>query len=533
MDYIQNLHSDKFDQFNDQDLDLIDGGDSISKNSSNHSVPDSNNENGSIILDNIDDDLNDFDYNYIEPQQPIFNQKPIFTNEIEKYKLSNQVLTKSNFDLRNENKILEVEIGNYESQSGNLNKNTNSIFSQYDTSLQKFILSCKQSLKDSINDNLNMMDTITNLQLENQKLIKDNMNLINNYNNIVIESENLNRKNAEIQIFNERNENNLNNLEKIKSDLDNEIQQLKIQLGNLESQENDLILLNEANEKRRNDNDDLINRLKKTIDKLNEENSSMALKVNEEQNKMQQSNNNIYYKDNQIEQLKQIIQKINFDKEKIKEINENIKQEIDNKYDIKKNLLLKEKELSNDLQIIQEENETAKHYLKEKDNKINLLKDAIDKVAKSFDEHKYINPDLNIDELLKEDKEEYEEDKNEEKELELEIKKALEENIKKDNEINEITKMYEDIIKQKDEKIDYLQIQLGEPKENNTQPIMEGIDNEEEYNELNNDYNMNMNMNENMENMGNIGIRNEDSLNEQNLMGNTKHDDIEGLDDLD
>ena len=50
--------------------------------------------------------------------------------------------------------------------------------------------------------------------------------------------------------------------------------------------------------------------------------------------------------------------------------------------------------------------------------------------------------------------------------------------------------MYEDIIKQKDEKIDYLQIQLGEPKENNTQPIMEGIDNEEEYNELNNDYNI-------------------------------------------
>ena len=375
-----------------------------------------------------------------------------------------------------------------------------------------------------------MMDTITNLQLENQKLLKDNMNLINNYNNIVLESENLNRKNAEIQIFNERNEKNLNNLEKIKSDLDTEIEQLRIQLGNLESQENDLILLNEANEKRRNDNDDLINRLKKTIDKLNEENSSMALKVNEEQNKMQQSNNNIYYKDNQIEQLKQIIQKINFDKEKIKDINENIKQEIDNKYDIKKNLLLKEKELSNELQLIQEENETAKHYLKEKDNKINLLKEAIDKVAKSFDDHKFIISDINIEELLKEEKEEYEEDKNEEKELELEIKMALEENIKKDNEINEITKMYEDIIKKKKKKIDYLQVQLGEPREINTQPIMEGMDNEEEYNELNNDYNMNMN--ENMENMGNIGIRNEEGLNDENLIEDNKHDDIYGLDDL-
>ena len=523
MDYIQNLHSEDFDQFNNQNLDLIDGGDSISKNSSNHSVPDSNNDNGSIILDNIDDDLKDFDYNYIEPQQPIFNQNQIFLNEIEKYKLSNQVLTRSNLDLRNENKILEVEIGNYESQSNNLNKNNNSIFSQYDTSLQKFIISCKKSLKDSINDNLNKMDTIMNLQLENQNLLKDNINLINNYNNKVIESENLNRKNAEIQIFNERNEKNLYNLEKIKSDLDNELAQLKIQLGNLESEENNLTLLNEANEKRRNDNEDLINRLKKTIDKLNEENSSMSIKVNEEHNKMQQANNNIYYKDNQIEQLKQIIQRINLDKEKIKEINENIKQEIDNKYDIKKNLLLKEKELTNELQVNQEENEMARQYLKEKDNKINSLKEAIDKVAKAFDDQK--NIDINIEEILKEEKEDDEEEKAEEKELELEIKMAHEENIRKDNEINEITKMYEDIIKQKDEMIDNLQVQLGEPREINTQPIMEGMDNEEEYNELNNDYNLN-------ENMGNMGMRNDIELSEQNLIQNNKTDDIEGLDDL-
>ena len=521
MDYIQNLHSEQNDQFNNQDLNLIDGGDSISKNSSNHSVPDSNNDNGSIILDNIDDDLKDFDY--IEQQKPLFNQNQIFINEIEKYKLSNQVLTRSNLDLRNENKILEVEIGNYESLSSNLNKNNNSIFSQYDTSLQKFIISCKKSLKDSINDNLNIMDTITNLQLENQNLLKDNINLINNYNNKVIESENLNRKNAEIQIFNERNETHLNNLEKIKSDLDNEFAQLKIQLGNLQSEENNLILLNEANEKRRNDNDDLINRLKKTIDKLNEENSSIASKVNEEHNKMQQGNNNIYYKDNQIEQLKQIIQRINIDKEIIKEINENIKQEIDNKYDIKKNLLLKEKELTNELQINQEENETAKQYLKEKDNKINLLKEAIDKVTKSFDDQK--NIDINIEELLKEEKEDYEEEKTEDKELELEIKMALEENIRKDNEINEITKMYEDIIKQKDEMIDNLHVQLGEPREINTQPIMEGMDNEEEYTEFNNDYNMN-------ENKGNIEMRNDNEVSEQNLIQNNKIDDIEGLDDL-
>ena len=102
---------------------------------------------------------------------------------------------------------------------------------------------------------------------------------------------------------------------------------------------------------------------------------------------------------------------------------------------------------------------------------------------------------------------------------------ALEENIKKDNEINEITKMYEDIIKQKDEMIDNLQVQLGEPREINTQPIMEGMDNEEEYTEFNNDYNMN-------ENKGNIEMRNDNEVSEQNLIQNNKIDDIEGLDDL-
>ena len=54
---------------------------------------------------------------------------------------------------------------------------------------------------------------------------------------------------------------------------------------------------------------------------------------------------------------------------------------------------------------------------------------------------------------------------------------------------------------------------------------MEGMDNEEEYNELNNDYNLN-------ENMGNMGMRNDIELSEQNLIQNNKTDDIEGLDDL-
>ena len=46
--------------------------------------------------------------------------------------------------------------------------------------------------------------------------------------------------------------------------------------------------------------------------------------------------------------------------------------------------------------------------------------------------------------------------------MDLEIKKALEDNIKKDNEINELTKKFEDLIQKKDDEIAKLQIQIGE-----------------------------------------------------------------------
>ena len=59
--------------------------------------------------------------------------------------------------------------------------------------------------------------------------------------------------------------------------------------------------------------------------------------------------------------------------------------------------------------------------------------------------------------------------------MDLEIKKALEDNIKKDNEINELTKQFEDLIQKKDDEINKLQIQIGENPLNN-QETVEGLE---------------------------------------------------------
>ena len=137
---------------------------------------------------------------------------------------------------------------------------------------------------------------------------------------------------------------------------------------------------------------------------------------------------------------------------------------------------MKEKEFGNHLQKILEENEQLKKILEEKENQIKDLKVNIEKVTNALKKGEDIS-NLNINNLLEEDEEEILKRENNDKEMDLEIKKALEDNIKKDNEINELTKKFEDLIQKKDEEISKLQIQLGEnPLNNNEVEGLESID---------------------------------------------------------
>ena len=75
----------------------------------------------------------------------------------------------SNEDIKNENRILEVEISNYKSQEKN---KKNKISSNFNENLLNFINSLKQALKYSTKKNTEIVDKI----FEFQKNIKDIIN---------------------------------------------------------------------------------------------------------------------------------------------------------------------------------------------------------------------------------------------------------------------------------------------------------------------------------------------------------------------
>ena len=473
---------------------------SISKNSSNHSV---HNDEDLFDLDDLSDEINMSEenlknINYNENIQSNINniqnlkKKSINKNinndiiinnknydeitmekEIEKITLTNNILKQSNNDLRNENNILELEIRNYESQTKNL-LTANSIFSKFDKNLQTFITNIKANLKETTEQNLKTLDSIILLGEKIKKYKKENQDLYSKYGERLLEIEKSSRINAEIEIFNQQNEKNIISLKENYKELNENYEELKLELDNLLSQEKDLNLLIESCKIRKEDNEELINRLKLTITKLKGEKDDINNKANKNNIQIFTEENNLFSKESQIKQLNDIISKITNDKIRITQINEDMKQQIDNKYENKKDLLLKEKEFSQNLQNVIEKNEELKRILEDKENQIKELKIKNEKVSNTLKKGEEID-DSEINDLIEDDEEEIIKKENKEKEMDLEIKKALEDNIKKDNEINELTKQFEDLIQKKDDEINKLQIQIGENPLNN-QETVEGLE---------------------------------------------------------
>ena len=385
-----------------------------------------------------------------------------------------------------------------------------------------------------IDKNLELMDSITSIEEQSNKIKKENQDLFSKYGDQIISIENSSRKNAEIEISNLQNEKNIIIYQDNYNELNDYLEKLKLQLDNLKSKENDLNLLKDSCEQRRNDNNDLIKRLKNTINSLNGVNESNSIKVKDNL-QFDTDDNNLFSKDSQIKKLNDIILKITEDQKKISEINEKMKMQIDNKFDDKKDLLIKEKELGNELQKLIEENNELKEIIIEKESKIKELKENTEKIEESLKkgETNISNLNINIDEILKEEENDILNTETNENELDIEIKNALEENIKKNNEIDEITKQYEELIQNKDNQISKMQIQLGENPISSPQ-MVEGLEDIDLHNNLdfnNNNYDLNNNnINNNNYDLNNI-YNDEHKINE-NLNDNIEegHLNIEGLD---
>ena len=103
-------------------------------------------------------------------------EKFISEDEVTRLKISNDILLKTNLDLKNKNNILESEIEHYKN-----NPVYKDPFTQYDSNLNKYIEELKNALDNSQMSNNELREIIAKLQKSNEDLSEANMELIRNY----------------------------------------------------------------------------------------------------------------------------------------------------------------------------------------------------------------------------------------------------------------------------------------------------------------------------------------------------------------
>ena len=364
--------------------------------------------------------------------------------EINYIKSENKNMKKESNFLINENDYLSWKVNLYKNRIKNNALKNPKYINYYEEKLMKFINSIKFSFHNFVSNNLDLSKLII-------KKLKENKKLKNNINKII---ENEKRKNM-MKEMKENIKNNseiYNNLKRKNKALNLELEKCKINLEELKSKGEILSSRFESKLKCTEDKIDLIRKLKFTISKLNKsEEITNKNKILQAKNLKLNINNNIRFYLSEINQLNLIYKSLLNQKNIL--IEENKKLILDNKntnINFDKNKL---KELKEQISELKNVNKDKKLLVNKKEKQIIILKDVINKISDALQQKNMKDEifKLDIDKLIKDDYEDKEYQnlliknklKNSEKKL----------NYYKNNEniqsINEI-KIYENIIKKKD-----------------------------------------------------------------------------------
>ena len=396
-------------------------------------------DDSSVNLDEITTELQNYYKEQVEDNSR--TEAHLIKSEINKLKLSNQVLTRSNLDLKNGNKILELEINSYKMGGKISRKEIPS--TEYDTNLEKFIQNSKSTLLETINQNMNIIDEINLLQKNCQQINIQNINLLNEYNEKIKAIKLRHRKNAENEITYQQNEKASEELERNNEILKGELEKRKIELSELLSKEENLNIINETNSKAKNDNDELLFQLKATIEKLTANNENNNSNLSKGQNEINNLSIILISRKKEIIEMIDMINRLNNELSLIQREGTEISQRVESKEEIELQLKQKEEEVQKKYEVAYIDNENAKKEIAEKDSFIEVLKENISKTVNI--EENYPQEDI--------------------QDIEQDIMKALKENEMKKKELASTIKMYEDIIKRKDSFIKDLLEEKSDKKE--------------------------------------------------------------------
>ena len=452
---------------------------------------------------------NKYTSNYLKDNQININR-----DAKEKIKILNQKLTNSNSHLVIENKSIESELFRYKIREKDIERenqiqNQKLPFNSFDISLKKFINNLKSSLQKNINNNLTLAKQIFNEQNEFQLCYKNNINQVNIYERLIKKVNDENKRVANIQKYNIENSRRYNNLLEEKDILNNRLEKMKINIYDLKSKGKILSLKKESNLKSKNDTEELILKLYKTIQNMNNEISNKRNSKNKNVMYNNNVNNNSFsLLDEKINQLYNVLRRIVKEKNMINSENAKIMEKISNIE--KRNINLRKEgsklnELNNDINNLKLQKMNMNKDIQEKEDEIKMLKDTIDKLSNGIKID--INNIKNIcdDLLVKGESEKIKKESQlENDKLDKEINEAINLNSVKNNEIKSASKEYDQIIKEKEQEIIFLENKLKQKEQKETlQDLDEKITQPMYYNP-----NQNTNGNENENDFDNNNFEN-------------------------
>ena len=305
----------------------------------------------------------------------------------------NKNLKKEGDFLVNENALLSSRLKECKSKiqkTKSFNKCTN--INYFDENLKKFINSLKSSLNYNLNNNLDIAKLII-------KTLKEIKSLKKNFDFKLKRERNKNLISKKI----EENNKKYNKLKKENYKLINELEMLKINMTRLKSTEKLLSLKYESELKSKQDKIDLITKLKFTMIKLNKSqqglNKNRLVAENLKLNNINKSNKNI----SELNQLNLIFNFLTNQKNILININKKLKLDNDKTaINFDKNKI---KELRENLDILSKNNLETKLKLEKKEKQIIILKDVINRYTKALNQGNMKDEifKLNLDKLTKED----------------------------------------------------------------------------------------------------------------------------------
>lgn len=357
----------------------------------------------------------------------------LLTTQCEVIKISNQVLNKSNLDLKNLNHVYEIELNSYK------NKSSAMPFSQYDNNVNVFIDTLKTSLNTSQMSNRELNDIFILLREENVRLSTNNQKITDQMSKFQKENDETYDKNKDISTIN-------SNLIRQCSEIDNEnkmiikeIEEYKEKINDQQSKNSNLNKVNESYATLQYNNEEILNQLKSTIDGLKKKSEESSKEKDDNVKQLLFINNELRSREEDIKELKEKLHKVQERQNDLKGLDRSYYDKVSAKNSEIFNYNMTLKNVQNDIEKMKSNNKVLFQIIEDREKTILNLDESL----------KFLNTKISLE--SNDNQRNPNELGNENKENEL--NDLLDELGNKEYQISEIRKNYEEIIKLKNDKI--------------------------------------------------------------------------------